>query len=336
MGLIAVACIVGTVIKQEPYDPSAAIAHYGRALGLLIGLLGLNRLYSTWWFVGLLLLFAANTAACAFWKRRFSLRMLGSMLAHASILFIVAGVIVRGLVGVDGTLTIAEGETVDSFRTARGVKPLGFQLRLDDFELRYYEGQDEELLVHLQEEEEPRHIPVEAGKVVPLGPDGTAVEVLTYLPHFMKDGEKVFSASDTPVNPAVQVKWTGPAGESTEWLFAKFPDFHGSGSRPEGVHAQYVRRPPQIKAFESHVTALNKEGQVLQEGSILVNEPMKIGRYTLYQVSYDPETEAISSLDVTYDPGVPLVFIGFILMPLGMAFTFYVKPFLNRKDCTNV
>ena len=42
--------------------------------------------------------------------------------------------------------------------------------------------------------------------------------------------------------------------------------------------------------------------------------PLKVGRYTFYQVSYDPETMASSTLEVTSDPGVPLVFAGFILL----------------------
>ena len=40
-------------------------------------------------------LFALSATLCAFWKKRFTLRMLGSLVAHASVLFIVAGVIVR-------------------------------------------------------------------------------------------------------------------------------------------------------------------------------------------------------------------------------------------------
>ena len=99
---------------------------------------------------------------------------------------------------------------------------------------------------------------------------------------------------------------------------------------------RYARRPPAVKAFESHVTALDEQGEVLQKAVILVNTPLKVGRYTLYQVSYDPDTETTSTLEVTYDPGVPLVFIGFSLLPVGVAFTFYVKPFLGRRRRKNV
>jgi len=39
---------------------------------------------------------------------------------------------------------------------------------------------------------------------------------------------------------------------------------------------------------------------------------------------------------VTRDPGVPLVFAGFILLPIGIVLAFYVKPLLNRKGRSDV
>ena len=78
------------------------------------------------------------------------------------------------------------------------------------------------------------------------------------------------------------------------------------------------------------MTVLDEGGNEVRNAVILVNSPLKVGRYTLYQVSYDPETLA-STLEVTRDPGVPLVFAGFILLPIGVALAFYVKPLLNRK-----
>ena len=86
-----------------------------------------------------------------------------------------------------------------------------------------------------------------------------------------------------------------------------------------------------VKAFESHVSVVDEEGAALRKGAVRVNGPMKIGRYTFHQLSYYPGTPAVSLLKVTHDPGVPLVFLGFILLPTGVAFTLYVKPLLNRK-----
>ena len=78
------------------------------------------------------------------------------------------------------------------------------------------------------------------------------------------------------------------------------------------------------------MTILDEAGKEIRKGVILVNSPLKVGRYTFYQSSYDPETLASSTLEVTSDPGVPLVFAGFILLPIGIALAIYAKPLLNR------
>jgi cytochrome c biogenesis protein len=409
MALIAAASIVGTLIAQEPVEPGPAIARYGRVVGSLVVLLGLNHLYVTWWFLGLLGLLALSIAACTFSGVRFTLRKTFTLITHASILLIVAGAILRGVAGVDGNATIGKRQTtavmhvpstvwvdykyagsggersvqkeshelslsepavldnagvvadsivvtdlsgattykpkVDydivegenrtglqySQSSAIGAVPLGFRVRLDDFVVRYYDDAHDALEVRLQGAAKARSIPREVGKVVQLRPDGTAIEVLRYFPDFkMDENNKFYSASNEPLNPAVEVRFTGPAGESKQWLFSKYPDLAGHGSVPEGIKIKYVWHPATVKTYESHVTILDEGGREVQSAVILVNSPLKVGPYTFYQLSYDPETLA-STLEVTRDPGVPLVFAGFILLPIGVALAFYAKPLLNRK-----
>ena len=338
MALIAVACIVGTIIKQEPYDAATVVGKYGRRLGSLVGLLGLNQLYHTGWFISLLGLFALSTVACALSRFRLSTRSIGFTAVHLSIVFIVAGAMVKGVVGIEGVVAIEEGHTVDGFEADGGKVPLGFRLRLDDFIVQRYENAagGDVLLVHFKGEEKAQSIPIEVGKVAKLGKDGLSLEVLQRLPHFMKDGDRVYSASDRPVNPAVQVRVLSPTGESTRWLFAKFPDFHGHDAKNNDFVLRYVQRPAPVKAYESRVAVLDEQDNVLQEATVLVNSPFKAGRYTLYQLSYDPNTERSSTLEVVHDPGVPLVFIGFVLMPLGMVFVFYIQPLLARRKRADV
>jgi cytochrome c biogenesis protein ResB len=102
------------------------------------------------------------------------------------------------------------------------------------------------------------------------------------------------------------------------------------------MELRYILRPPTVKAFESHVTVLDEAGKEVQKSVILVNSPLKVGRYTFYQVSYDPETMASSTLEVTSDPGVPLVFAGFILLPIGIALAIYARPSLTRRGRSDV
>jgi hypothetical protein len=84
------------------------------------------------------------------------------------------------------------------------------------------------------------------------------------------------------------------------------------------------------------VTVLDAEGKELRKATVLVNGPLRAGRYMLFQSSFDPRTETTSVLEVVYDPGVTLVFIGFLLLPVGIAFVFYIQPVLRRRARTHV
>jgi len=69
-------------------------------------------------------------------------------------------------------------------------------------------------------------------QAVPIGDTGHTFRVLRYLPHAMVgEDNKLRSASDQPVNPAIEVEVEGPAGKVKHLAFAKFPDFqsmHGA------------------------------------------------------------------------------------------------------------
>jgi hypothetical protein len=63
----------------------------------------------------------------------------------------------------------------------------------------------------------------------PVGDTGYTVHVLRYLPHATVLPDKgLVSASDQPVNPAIEVEIAGPSGRETRIAFAKYPGFsHG-------------------------------------------------------------------------------------------------------------
>ncbi len=86
-------------------------------------MLGLNHLYVTWWFLGLLGLLALSVAACTFSGARFTLRKSFTLITHASILLIVAGAILRGIAGVDGMITIEKGKTIGDFEVEDAAAP---------------------------------------------------------------------------------------------------------------------------------------------------------------------------------------------------------------------
>ena len=67
-------------------------------------------------------------------------RPLGPYLIHMALLMILAGGLIGKFWGVDGSLAIDQGEVASAFQVGHRVeKPLNFQVRLDKFQVSYYE-----------------------------------------------------------------------------------------------------------------------------------------------------------------------------------------------------
>ena len=67
-------------------------------------------------------------------------RPLGPYLIHVALLLILAGGLIGKFWGVDGQLAIDQGEVAGAFQVGHRVeKPLNFQVRLDNFQVSYYE-----------------------------------------------------------------------------------------------------------------------------------------------------------------------------------------------------
>lgn len=76
----------------------------------------------------------------AFLLERGRFRPLGPYIIHLSLLLILAGGLVGKFWGVEGRLLVFEGETAKSFVLADNrEQPLNFEVRLDDFQVKYYE-----------------------------------------------------------------------------------------------------------------------------------------------------------------------------------------------------
>lgn len=112
-------------------------AHYGELLGNFLLLLSLDRLYSSWWFILLGLIFAANILLCSLQRVKGvrDLRGAGSVLLHFSILVIFVGSLLSGMVGRSEYIEIGAADTADLSRIGFS----GYQLTVKDFKIDYYE-----------------------------------------------------------------------------------------------------------------------------------------------------------------------------------------------------
>ena len=366
--LIALACIAGTVIPQagqiETYLQRHPDAH-----GLLRALaaLGLTHVFTTWWFLLLLGLLAASLVVCT--ARRFVLiprtqgavraRVIGSFITHVSLLLVLAGGVMRVLWAQKGMIEFREGETVSRVMGAdpAGMFELPFSIRLVDFTLEYYADKGAlpadgfgKLVVQWPEKQLKAVLPTVVGAkhslAEPGAPEGTApafvVTVLRYVPDFSLDSGagEVTTRSQLPNNPALQVAVSDGKGTNTQWVFAKFPDFGAHGG-VEGASPLIFRfemaatadprtRGRAIKAFRSSVELL-ESGKVVLTKTVAVNAPLSYRGFTFYQTNYDPNDLSWSALQVVRDPGVPVVYTGFVLMMVGLTIVFCVGPWLESQ-----
>jgi cytochrome c biogenesis protein ResB len=87
------------------------------------------------------------------------------------------------------------------------------------------------------------------------------------------------------------------------------------------------------KSYESTVLVDGRQDPVV----ISMNEPLEHRGFKLYQSSFEKDERGeptASILSVNYDPGRSVKYIGSILLVLGIATMFYIKPKWTRRKIT--
>ena len=114
-----------------------------------------SHFYGSWWFTALWALLAAFGVV---WFIRSRVRRVSVVLLHASFVVILAGALLTHLTARRGIVLLRQGETQQQYMT-RDMKlhTLPFAVRLESFEIRYYEGTDapKDYVSHLVIDERP-------------------------------------------------------------------------------------------------------------------------------------------------------------------------------------
>jgi hypothetical protein len=83
--------------------------------------------------------------------------------------------------------------------------------------------------------------------------------------------------------------------------------------------------------FESFVRVDDPE-RGSSEHHISMNNPMHYRGYIFFQASFVEGTPMMSIFSVARAPGLPLVYLGVTLIGAGVAWMFYLKPYLARRQ----
>lgn len=327
---IVATSIIGTVIPQQA-NLDYYVHSYGQTVTDIITRLGVHDLYHTWWFNTLLVLLGLGIATCTLSRLAIIRKRPGTFVTHISILVILMGALIRGTWGKTGYLPFHEGETSNQFFAPDNSNiPLPFHIKLDKFFIEYYVPEAHILYVMHSQGWQKAVTINKTGQSVGIDGEPYKFTLLRFVPDLVihQNGE-VGNRSSSPNNPAILVEIQGSSGVlERRWIFERFTAMNKTELSP--LSFVYSYHPGKIKDYKSKLQ-IYQDNQLVKEKTIEVNDPISYKGYTFYQSGYDPADPTYSSLQVANDPGVPVVYAGFFLLPLGLALRFYVEPRMRKK-----
>ncbi|WP_248352874.1 cytochrome c biogenesis protein ResB [Anaeromyxobacter oryzae] len=355
--VLAVMAIGGTLILQgKPAEEYAA--RYG-GFGTAIVALRLDDIFHGLPFALVMALFGAAVISSATLRWPVKARNAGFFVCHVGLITSLVGAGASTLLARRGMVWLPErGESanavvIEKGRDAGKPAPLGFDIRLDQFDLDRY-GSEYRIGFYSAEpdvDQQGRAVmatrlktsfdacsdglkcekPDTARHVLP---GGDTFRVKAWYPDYARvarpEGITHGTLSNQWRNPAALVEWTAGGRTREELVFASRPQW--LVVQPEQSALMFEKRQEEAKAFTSHVTVT--QGGEMRSGIVTVNAPLTVFGWTFYQNSYQPPEKAgryYTGLEAVHDPGVPWVFTGFFLICVGVAYMFYVEPRLKGR-----
>ncbi len=239
-------------------------------------------------------------------------RPLGPYLVHLALLLILAGGLIGKFWGIEGNLPIQQGETAAAFLLSQGREtPLGFQVRLDRFQVQFYEkgGTPKEFRSDLTF--------LQGGKEV--------LQAACLVNDPVTFGGFTFyqSSYGTQLAGPVRLKVSKDGKQKTlEVPYRRLVDLPGGTDQ-----IMLIRADSNLQGYGPAAQLALKSGSghghpaifwVLQDHPEMSEQPAPY-RLTLESASF----QYYSVFQVKRDPGVPWVYAGFILFLPGFYLAFF-------------
>jgi len=268
----------------------------------------------------------ADNGFCIF-SEKWRWTRLGIYGVHLSVLFLLLGALIGSIFGFDGYVNIPEGESVKQIqlRNTGEIKALDFEIRCEDFDVSFYDtGQPKEYRSTLTI--------LEQGKPV-LSKDIIVNDPLRYR------GINLFQSSyGTLPSNEVFLDFTS---SDTGIVYNKKASMGQEIDIPEGGGKFTLKDYSNAYMFMGHrigeafVGLLTPENEKPIEIILPLNFPsfdkMRKGRMVISVAEY--VSRHYTGLQVTKDPGVWVVYAGFILMIIGCYITFFMS---HQRLCIEV
>ena len=255
---------------------------------------------------------------------------LGVYITHLSILLILAGAVIGILFGYNAVLNLPEGEVSPFAYKDRETKiPLGFDLRCDNFEVEYYPGSEmpkayKSWLTVIKDGKEVMKKSISVND--PLSYEGITFYQSSFgtVPNGMQNGTlilNVASANGKPqqVNTKIGGSFTIPGTSVTGHITDFSPALSFDQTGRAFTFAENLSNPAIFVEF-------SESGKMKDSGWILKRYPQtwqlkdgnKVEFLDFWGVEY-------TGLQVRKDPGVLIVYLGCIIMAIGLYMTFFMS-----------
>jgi len=272
---------------------------------------------------------------------------LGVYTVHLSVIFLLCGGLIGSIFGFEGYVNIPEGEAADHIRLRKTgqLHHLGFEIRCDDFNVRFYDSHN-----RMPKEYRSSLTILEQGKPV------FRKDIVVNDPLRFK-GINIFQSSYGKLPPEERLSVKNPPEEIIVVFTAKetgmqyqkktrigepidMPEQMGKFMIEEFKASAAFRGQPIGEAFFGILTPIGGEPfEVLLPLRFPNFDKMRGGRQVISIVipkddsAVPPEERYYTGLQVTKDPGVWIVYTGFIVMIIGCFITFFMS---HQRICIEV
>ncbi len=321
---IAVLSLLGGILPQE-----AVLS------GSLPARLGIHKIFSSWPFALVVLLFLANLGLSLSWKLiPFKVQNIQFILFHAGFWIALS----CGIFGSSDlqrlVVPIEEGKASNLGYTMESdtPQPLPFSVFLHDFSLEEYPPQ---LLLYDPHSDkllmDKSKTTLEVRKGTTASWNGIEVLVLDYMPSALPGEGGIPQPADRSTGiPFAKVKITTGATQREAWISTGSPSLRPDAAQLGNLYLIMVPGTP--KSFRSAVTVQDTEGNAVM-ANLEVNKPVNFKDWKLYQMGYDEKAgrwSKLSLIEVIRDPWLPAVYLGFFMIMAGNILFFWTG--IKRKE----
>jgi len=227
------------------------------------------------------------------------------------------------------TIYVEEGQTVwFAYDKNREPREIPFTVKLVDFDITNYPPKL--ALIEQPEMIVPKDIRnnfplIENGAQYELG--GWNISIKEYLPTARSQAGIFVASEDSFSVPAafIEAKYKNAGTPVSGWLssgnFAHEPAFMFLDNK-----FALAMTIPEAKEFSSVIETVDHKGRT-ETMKLIVNDPVKVGAWNLYQTSYDEERgrwSTLSVIEAIRDPWIIVVYTGIYMVVAGALYLFWI------------